>query len=180
MQIRVGYELIYDCVQPTPMMLLLNVHHSRVADLVAPDHVTTEPVVPVHGYRDGFGNWCSRIVAPRGRIRIASSAVVNDSGNPDPVVLSARQHAVQDLPDDVDAVTLIAAIAAREAARRVSQRGSGRGPIRGLARGAKGSQKPAAEGGWSGDLRARVLGANVAAGESEGESECGGELEARH
>jgi transglutaminase-like putative cysteine protease len=101
MQIRVGYELIYDCVQPTPMMLLLNVHHSRVADLVAPDHVTTEPAVAVHGYRDGFGNWCSRLVAPRGRIRIASSAIVNDTGQPDPVVPSAPQLAVQDLPDDV-------------------------------------------------------------------------------
>jgi hypothetical protein len=101
MQIRVGYELIYDCVQPTPMMLLLNVHHSRVDDLVAPDVVTTDPIVPVHGYRDGFGNWCSRLVAPRGRIRITSSALVKDSGKPDPVVLSAQQHAVQDLPDDV-------------------------------------------------------------------------------
>ena len=101
MQIRVGYDLIYDCVQQTPMMLLLNVHHSRVADLVAPDHVMTEPAVPVHGYRDGFGNWCSRLVAPRGRIRITSSAVVNDNGNADPVVPSAQQHAVQDLPDDV-------------------------------------------------------------------------------
>src|SRR5450432_3834809 len=101
MQIRVGYELIYDCVQPTPMVLLLNVHHSRVNDLVAPDLVTTEPAVAVHGYRDGFGNWCSRLVAPAGRIRIASSALVRDTGKPDPVVPSARQIAVQDLPDDV-------------------------------------------------------------------------------
>ena len=101
MQIRVGYELIYDCVQPTPMMLLLNVHHSRVADLVAPDLITTEPAIPVHGYRDSFGNWCSRIVAPRGRVRIASTALVRDNGKPDPFVPSAQQHAVQDLPDDV-------------------------------------------------------------------------------
>src|ERR1700761_7676241 len=33
MQIAVGYELIYDCPQPTPMIQMLNVHHSRVADL---------------------------------------------------------------------------------------------------------------------------------------------------
>ena len=26
MQIRVGYELIHDCPQPTPMILTLNVH----------------------------------------------------------------------------------------------------------------------------------------------------------
>ena len=98
MQIRVGYELIYDCVQPTPMMLLLNVHHSRVDDLVAPDHVTTEPAVPVHGYRDSFGNWCSRIVAPAGRVRLAADGMVRDSGLPDPIVASAAQYAVEDLP----------------------------------------------------------------------------------
>ena len=101
MQIRVGYELIYDCPQPTPMLLMLNVHHSRVDDLAAPDLLTTEPAVPVHGYRDGFGNWCSRIIAPRGTIRITANALVNDTGKADPVVPSARQHKVEDLPDDV-------------------------------------------------------------------------------
>ncbi len=43
MQIRVGYELIYDCPQPTPMLLMLNVHHSRVADIVVADQLTTDP-----------------------------------------------------------------------------------------------------------------------------------------
>ena len=101
MQIRVGYELIYDCPQPTPMLLMLNIHHSRAADIVVPDHLMTEPAIQVHAYRDAFGNWCSRIVAPQGRIRIASTAVLNDSGSPDPVVAAAQQHPVQDLPDDV-------------------------------------------------------------------------------
>ena len=101
MQVRVGYEIVYDCVQPTPMVLMLNVHHSRVADIVVPDHLTTDPVLPVHAYYDSFGNWCTRIVAPAGRTRIASTAVVNDAGLPDPYVPSAQQHAVEDLPDDV-------------------------------------------------------------------------------
>jgi transglutaminase-like putative cysteine protease len=100
MQIRVGYELVYDCPQPTPMLLMLNIHHSRVADIVVPDHLMTDPPVPVHGYRDAFGNWCSRIVAPQGRIRIASTAVINDAGNPDPVAATAPQHLVQELPDE--------------------------------------------------------------------------------
>jgi transglutaminase-like putative cysteine protease len=100
MHIRVGYELVYDCPQPTPMVLILNTHHSRVADIVVPDHLITTPVVPIHGYHDTFGNWCSRIVAPQGRIHIASTAVINDAGEPDPVASSAQQHLVQDLPDD--------------------------------------------------------------------------------
>ncbi len=100
MQIRLGYELVYDCPQPTPMLLVLNVHHSRVADLVAPDRLVTDPPVPVRGYLDGFGNWCTRIVAPAGQIRLSAGGIVNDTGEPDAVAYGAQQHAVQDLPDE--------------------------------------------------------------------------------
>jgi len=100
MRIRVGYELIYDCPQPVPMILMLNIHYSRVSDLVVPDHIVTNPAVPITGYRDGFGNWCSRIVAPTGRIRISTDAVVTCTGEPDAVVPSARQYPVQDLPEE--------------------------------------------------------------------------------
>ena len=100
LEIKVGYELIYDCPQPTPMMLVLHIHHSRAADILVPDHIVTDPAVPVSAYRDVFGNWCSRMVAPAGRITISSNAVVRDSGKPDPVVLSAHQHTIEDLPED--------------------------------------------------------------------------------
>ena len=100
MQIRVGYELVYDCPQPTPMMLMLNIHYTRAADIVVPDHLVTSPVIPVASYRDGFGNWCSRLVAPKGQVRISTSAVLNDSGAPETIARSAEQHAVQDLPDE--------------------------------------------------------------------------------
>ena len=99
-EIRVGYELIYDCPQPTPMMLVLNIHYTRASDILVPDHVTTDPSVPIAAYRDSFGNWCSRIVAPKGQIRIASTAVVKDSGEPDVVATSAQQHSIQDLPEE--------------------------------------------------------------------------------
>jgi len=100
MRIRVGYELLYDCPQPTPMILTLNIHYTRASDIVFPDHLRLEPAVPVAAYRDSFGNWCTRIVAPRGRIRLSSGATVHDSGLPDPVVDAAVQHRVQDLPEE--------------------------------------------------------------------------------
>ena len=100
MRIRVGYELLYDCPQPTPMILMLNVHHSRTNDIVTVDRMMTEPAVNVSGYHDGFGNWCSRIVAPAGRIRITTDAIVTDTGEPDPVVPAAVQHPVEELPSD--------------------------------------------------------------------------------
>jgi transglutaminase-like putative cysteine protease len=100
MQIRVGYELTYECPQPTPMILTLHIHSTRVSDIVIPDHLITRPSIPIAAYRDGFGNWCSRIVAPQGEIQLSADAIVNDKGEPDVVDASACQHAVQDLPGE--------------------------------------------------------------------------------
>lgn len=100
MEIKVGYELVYDCPQPTPMMLVLNVHYSRASDLVVPDLLTTSPSIPLSAYRDGFGNWCTRLVAPPGRLTIASTAVVRDSGQSDIAAPSADQHSIEELPED--------------------------------------------------------------------------------
>lgn len=100
MQINVGYELIYQCPQPTPMIVTLSVHYGRVSDLIKPDHLVTSPSVPIRAYRDSFGNWCSRIVAPAGRIRLSSDAIVFDSGDPDPSAPWLEQRVVDALPQE--------------------------------------------------------------------------------
>ena len=100
MRILVGYEFIYSFPQPTPMILTVSIHYSRASDIIDPDHLITDPLVPVSAYRDGFGNLCSRLVAPSGRIRIKSTGLVRDTGLLDVVVSSAQQHAVKDLPEE--------------------------------------------------------------------------------
>lgn len=64
MRIRLGCRFDLNLPQPTPMIALLNVHFSRASDLEYPDHLVTTPPVPLTAYRDGFGNWCTRFVAP--------------------------------------------------------------------------------------------------------------------
>jgi transglutaminase-like putative cysteine protease len=100
MQIRVGYDIAYECPQPTPMILTLHIHYSRASDVLYPDHMSVSPAVPVSAYRDLFGNWCSRILAPPGIVTLSTRAVVRDSGKPDPVHLDAIEHRVQDLPEE--------------------------------------------------------------------------------
>jgi transglutaminase-like putative cysteine protease len=100
MLIQVGYELIYDCPQTTPMVLMLNIHHTRAGDILVPDRMIAEPLIPTTSYRDGFGNWCTRILAPTGRLRLFTTALLNDTGRPDPVVVAEHQHAVKDLPEE--------------------------------------------------------------------------------
>src|SRR5579863_1327902 len=100
MLIQVGYELVFYCPQETPMILMVNVHYSRALDIVTPDLLVTDPGTPITAYRDGFGNWCTRIVAPIGRIRLTSTGVVRDSGEADVLTPSAQQHPLQELPED--------------------------------------------------------------------------------
>jgi len=98
--IRVGYEMVYHCVQPTPMVLTLNIHYSRVSDVVKPDHLVLSPSVPSSAYRDSFGNWCTRIVAPIGQLRLFADGMVRDSGMPEPVAPWIDQRTVQSLPEE--------------------------------------------------------------------------------
>ena len=99
MLIRVGFEMTYWCPQPTPMILTLSIHYSRASDLERSDHLLSNPPVPLTAYRDLFGNWCSRIVAPQGRFILSCDALVNDSGAPDIVAPDAAQTPVEYLPE---------------------------------------------------------------------------------
>ncbi|MFC5355348.1 transglutaminase-like domain-containing protein [Azospirillum himalayense] len=100
MRIRLGCELSYDIPGPTPMIVMLNVHHSRVASLERPDHLVTTPPVPIGSYRDSFGNWCCRLVAPPGRFTLGTDGIIQDAGQPDPVEPGATQCDVEALPSD--------------------------------------------------------------------------------
>jgi transglutaminase-like putative cysteine protease len=82
------------------MIVILNVHYSRFGSLQSPDHLVTAPVVPISSYRDSFGNWCNRLVAPTGRFTLRTDGIVQDDGRTDPVDESARQHPVEELPSE--------------------------------------------------------------------------------
>ncbi|MGF7162075.1 transglutaminase-like putative cysteine protease [Rhodoligotrophos appendicifer] len=101
MKIRAGYEIAFDCVQPTPMLLMLSVHPSREPDLISPDQISVDPPVPLTSYVDTFGNTCTRVTAPAGRVTFRNDFLINDTGLPDRAVPEARQLPVEELPDDV-------------------------------------------------------------------------------
>ena len=101
MLIRTGFNLAFNTFGPTPMNLLLSIRPERAADLVTPEVIIFDPLVSARQFADPFGNVCTRIVAPGGRISISADFVIRDSGEPDPVVPDAIQHPVDDLPDDV-------------------------------------------------------------------------------
>lgn len=101
MKLRIGYEFVYNCPRPTPMILMLSVHYSRAGDLSVADAVRTTPHLRLSGYRDLYGNWCSRIMAPAGETRITYDGIIEDSGDADRICSDAAEHRVETLPDDV-------------------------------------------------------------------------------
>jgi transglutaminase-like putative cysteine protease len=100
MKIRAGYDIAFTVFTPTPMILMLSVHPSRMKDLLTNPRILTEPHLPLREYRDMFGNICTRVTAGPGQVRFLSTFDILDSGRPDEVFASARQHPIGELPDD--------------------------------------------------------------------------------
>lgn len=100
MLIRLGYDIRFTIPAPVPVVTLLTVHPSRRPDLREPDRVQVDPPVEVEEYDDLFGNRSARFVAPPGEIRLHNSTLIEDSGEPDPVKVDAREVPVEDLPPD--------------------------------------------------------------------------------
>ena len=100
MLIRAGYEIAFDCPQPTPMILMLSVRPERRRDLVTPEAIEASPAVQLRAYRDGFGNACHRLIAPTGPVSFSAEFLIRDSGLPDEAAPHAVQHPVDELPDE--------------------------------------------------------------------------------
>ena len=128
MLIKIGFDIAYTAPQPTPMVVMLSVHPSRVADLVAPENIVCDPPAPIHYYHDSFGNLCGRLVIPPRPAGAEQPRTVRDSGLPDVVMPDAQQIPVENLPDEV-----ILFLLAQPLLRNRPHDGSGLEPVQGHA-----------------------------------------------
>jgi transglutaminase-like putative cysteine protease len=101
MQIRLGYSIELEMSRPMAVVAVLNVHPSRVKDLLEPDVMQVLPEIPSEDFTDAFGNRCVRFAAPQGTLRLSNSTLIEDSGDPDAIPLGARQVPIEKLPVDV-------------------------------------------------------------------------------
>jgi transglutaminase-like putative cysteine protease len=98
MLIRLGYDIELELSRPMMVVAVLNVHPSRQADLLEGDEIQISPGCARGEYLDTFGNRCTRILAPQGGLRLSSSALIVDSGEPDPVDWNVQQVPAEKLP----------------------------------------------------------------------------------
>lgn len=100
MLIRYGYELGFECPQPTPMVCLLDAHRERSLEMRYETPLATVPQVTTTTFTDIYGNQLRRFVAPAGNLTISRDSIVEDSGLPDPVEMEAREVPVAELPNE--------------------------------------------------------------------------------
>jgi transglutaminase-like putative cysteine protease len=100
MNIRIGYDLVFDVPAPAAMIVMLYVHPDRAPDLIGRERIVTEPDIAIEDFIDAFGNRCGRFVAPAGTLRLHDEQIIRDTGELEPRDLSAAQIPVQDLPPD--------------------------------------------------------------------------------
>ena len=79
---------------------MLNIHYTpRRRSRSARSHPRT-PSVPISGYRDLYGNWCSRILAPAGRMRSRPTPSFPIAGEPMQSSPTPAQIPVEALPEE--------------------------------------------------------------------------------
>ena len=105
MRVRVGCEFKYETQAPVPMLMLVRARPDADHE-IRYESQWTEPNLDVREYRDGFGNPCWRLVLPAGAPVVRYDALVEVSGEADPVVPDAPLVPVQELPDDTLVFTL--------------------------------------------------------------------------
>lgn len=98
MLIHIGFDLQITLPQPTPVMLLLDVHPSRMNDLISYSPIKL-PGIEIAQSVDFYGNRMQRFMAPAGSLNLRASGAIKDSGLLDPIFPAAREVPVSDLPD---------------------------------------------------------------------------------
>ena len=108
MLIRSEFDIQFNLPQPLPIVAMLRLHPSldllvREPEELLIEHLDggTERKIDVEEYIDGFGNRCSRFVAPYGKIRVSGRSLVENDGQPDVIFTEAEQHAVDELPAEI-------------------------------------------------------------------------------
>jgi transglutaminase-like putative cysteine protease len=100
MLIKAGYDIALECNQETPLVALLSIHPSRVADLRTPAVISSSSSAPLLASLDEFGNLRTRTTAPAGILKLSTRFVIYDSGMPDEVAPWAEEVPVSQLPDE--------------------------------------------------------------------------------
>lgn len=97
MKIKVGCQLDYQSQYETPLILLVSLY-AGLNQSILYENLTVSPYVPMTSYRDFYGNFCHRLIAPEGKFVVETNAIVETDANVEKN-LEASFTLIQYLPD---------------------------------------------------------------------------------
>jgi transglutaminase-like putative cysteine protease len=106
MQVRIGFEFVLESGAPTPTAAIVQPPRDGHAHRLLAEERTITPEVPLHSYRDTFGNTVWRWTAPEGRMTLRYDALAEVVPSPDQVHLDLPGTPVDELPDETLVYTL--------------------------------------------------------------------------
>jgi transglutaminase-like putative cysteine protease len=95
-----GFNLAYECSDFTPMVFMVHLRPEEAINLMQPEYMTLYPEVEFSNYIDSFGNLCTRLIAPPGRLSIWNRFAMAVDELPEEMPVYAYQHSVPELPED--------------------------------------------------------------------------------
>jgi transglutaminase-like putative cysteine protease len=100
MIVRVGCTFEYEASEPCPAVFQIRPEQTAVGVALLKESWDSVPALAFHDYLDLYGNHCRRLTIPAGHFAVRYDADVSVSAEPAPEDLTARQHPVDELPDD--------------------------------------------------------------------------------
>ncbi len=79
MLIRVGYKVEFEFEKAATVLCLGSIHPCMATRIRKPESLLVSPAVPVTEFLDTYGNRCSRMVVPAGRVALKNDAIVEGS-----------------------------------------------------------------------------------------------------
>ncbi len=101
MQVKIGCEMVYESVSPTPMVMLVSARQETMYHHLLRETHRFTPDIPVHEYKDEFDNPMWRFLAPPGQLHIFYDAVAEVPPTSDPQLFDLPGAFIQNLPDEV-------------------------------------------------------------------------------
>ncbi len=106
MRIKSSYDIQFELLQSTPMVAMLRLHPSVDRLLVGAETFCAEllgsnTTLATEEYLDGFGNRCSRFVAPAGTLRLSGCSTIKTSDGQELQGFGLPLTPVQELPHEV-------------------------------------------------------------------------------
>lgn len=97
MRLNAGCQLLFETDATVPAIFMLRPRSNSEQQILS-ENCSLKPNIPVHEYKDGYGNWCKRMIIPPGSFQLTTQVQAETADAVD-VKFDADFVPIENLPD---------------------------------------------------------------------------------